>query len=111
MQYLIDGYNLLFFGDETKSSLRSRRQTIIQSLQKEFTQLHMKGTVVFDGSHRPDEQSGLSNKSPLVIAYSHQGQTADRYILEKLEAAKTPSELTIVTNDKGLAMQARNFGA
>ncbi len=71
----------------------------------------MKGTVVFDGSHQPDEQSGLSYKSPLVIAYSHQGQTADQYILEKLEVAKTPSELTIVTNDKGLSMHARNYGA
>lgn len=111
MHYLIDGYNLLFFGDESKSSLRSRRQTIIQSLKKEFTQLRMKGTVIFDGSHRADEESGLSYKSPLVIVYSHQGQTADQYILEKLEAAKTPSELTIVTNDKGLAMHARNFGA
>lgn len=71
----------------------------------------MKGIVVFDGAHQADEQSGLSYKSPLVIAYSHQGQTADQYILEKLESAKKPSELTIVTNDKGLAMHARNYGA
>ena len=111
MHYLIDGYNLLFHGDESKDTLRSKRQTIVQSLQKEFALLHMKGTVVFDGAHEPDEQSGLSYKSPLVIAYSHQGQTADAYILEKLEAAKTPSELTIVTNDKGLSMHARNYGA
>lgn len=111
MHYLIDGYNLLFYGDESKSTLQSKRQTIIQSLQKEFALLHMKGTVVFDGTHEPGEQSGLSYKSPLVIAYSHQGQTADQYILEKLEASKTPSELTIVTNDKRLAMHARNYGA
>lgn len=111
MHYLIDGYNLLFAWDESKSSLRSKRQTIIHSLQKEFYLLHLRGTVVFDGSHQPDEQSGLSYKSPLVIAYSHQGQTADQYILEKLETAKTPSELTIVTNDKSLAMHARNYGA
>ncbi len=111
MHYLIDGYNLLFFGDETKTSLKSRRQTIVGSLQKEFALLHLKGTVVFDGSHRADEQSGLSYKSPLVIAYSHQGQTADQYILEKLESANRPSEITIVTNDKGLAMHARDYGA
>lgn len=111
MHYLIDGYNLLFYGDESKSTLKSRRQTIVQSLQKEFSLLRMKGTIVFDGSHRAGEQSGLSYKSPLVIAYSHQGQTADQYILEKLESSKTHSELTIVTNDKALAMHVREYGA
>jgi len=110
MHYLIDGYNLLFYWEELSGSFQSKRQIIIRSLQKEFSLLHLKGTVVFDGSHAPDEQSGLSYKSPLVIAYSHQGQTADQYILEKLETAEKPSELTVVTNDKTLATFARDQG-
>jgi predicted RNA-binding protein with PIN domain len=67
--------------------------------------------VVFDGSHPAGEQSGLSYKSPLVIAYSHHGQSADQYILEKLESAKIPANITVVTNDKFLSSQARSYGA
>lgn len=111
MRYLIDGYNLLFFQDESKSSLRSQRQNVVQLLQKEFSHLGLEGIVIFDGSHQADEQSGLSYKSPLVIAYSPKGQTADQYILEKLESAKIPSDITVVTNDKSLASQARALGA
>ncbi len=111
MHYLIDGYNLLFYRGESKSSLQSQRQTIVHSLQKEFGLLHLEGMVIFDGSHRAGEQSGLSYKSPLIIAYSHQGQTADQYILEKLECAKIPANITVVTNDKFLSSQARGYGA
>lgn len=111
MYYLIDGYNLLFFQDESKSTLHSQRQNIVRLLQKEFSHLGLEGIVVFDGSHQADEQSGLSYKSPLIIAYSPKGQTADRYILEKLESAKVPSDVTVVTNDKSLASQVRALGA
>ncbi len=111
MHYLIDGYNLLFYSSESKSSLCSQRQSIVRSLQKEFALLHFEGTVVFDGAHQAGEQSGLSYKSPLVIAYSHHGQSADQYILEKLESSKAASEITVVTNDKFLSSQARGYGA
>jgi len=111
MYFLIDGYNLLFRLSESKNSLQLQRQTIIRSLQKEFKCLHLEGTVVFDGRHQRDEQSGLSYQSPLVIAYSHKGQTADQYILEKLETASTPSDIAVVTDDRFLATTARGLKA
>lgn len=111
MHYLIDGYNLLFRLSEGKPSLQSQRQTIIRSLQKEFSLLSLEGTIIFDGSHRREEQSGLSYRSPLVIAYSPSGETADQYILEKIETAATPSQITVVTDDRSLASQARSLGA
>lgn len=109
--YLIDGYNLLFRLMESKNSLESQRHLIIRSLQKEFQHLHLKGMIVFDGRHHHDEQSGLSYQSPLIIAYSHRGQTADQYILEKLETARLPSHITVVTDDRFLATAARGFKA
>jgi predicted RNA-binding protein with PIN domain len=111
MYFLIDGYNLLFRLSESKKSLQFQRQTVIVSLQKEFKCLRLEGTLVFDGRHRYDEQSGLSYHSPLVIAYSHKGQTADQYILEKLEMARVPSDITVVTDDRFLATTARGLKA
>lgn len=111
MHYLIDGYNLLFRLIESKKSLQSQRQMIVRSLQIEFKQLHLEGTLVFDGRHRRDEQSGLSYKSPLIIAYSHSGETADQFILSQLETATTPSQITVVTDDRFLASSARGLGA
>ena len=111
MRYLIDGYNLLFCLIDSKKTLQSQRQTIIRSLQHEFAALHLEGTIVFDGSHVRGEQSGLSYKSPLIIAYSFSGESADQYILEKIETFAKPSELTVVTNDKTLSSAARSLGA
>lgn len=111
MPYLIDGYNLLFKLLESKNSLQAQRQTIIRSLQIEFKLLHLTGTIVFDGRHRLGEQSNLAYHSPLIIAYSHENETADQYILDKLETAKTPSEITVVTDDRFLSSSARTRGA
>jgi len=111
MYFLIDGYNLLFRLHESKKTLQFQRNTIIRSLQNEFKSLHLEGMVVFDGRYRHDEQSGLSYHSPLIIYYSHKGQTADQAILEKLETSDISSQTTVVTDDKSLATAARSFKA
>jgi uncharacterized protein len=111
MQYLIDGYNFLFRLIESRRPLQSQRQLLIRSLQIEFKKLGLAGTLVFDGRHRRDEQSGLSYHSPLVIAYSHSGQTADQYILEQLENSVLASQATVVTDDRFLSSSARTLGA
>jgi predicted RNA-binding protein with PIN domain len=111
MYFLIDGYNLLFRLQESKKSLQFQRQGIIHSLQKEFKCLRLHGTIVFDGRHRHDEESGLSYHSPLIIEYSHKGQTADQAIIEKLETAPVPSQITVVTDDRFLATMARGLKA
>jgi predicted RNA-binding protein with PIN domain len=111
MHYLIDGYNLMFRLLESKKNLQSQRETVIRSLQKEFKCLHLHGTIVFDGRYFHGEQSGLSYHSPLTIAYSHSGESADQYIVEKLETASAPGEITVVTDDRFLAAAARSHGA
>jgi predicted RNA-binding protein with PIN domain len=109
--YLIDGYNLIFSLIESKESLQTLRYKVIRSLQKHFTSRKISGTLVFDGAHRRDEESGLSYSSPLIIAYAPKGQTADSYIVEQIEAASNPKEITVVTNDKGLSLHAKSAGA
>lgn len=109
--YLIDGYNLIFSFAQSKESLQTLRQKIIRALQKQFAQHAVAGTLVFDGAHKRDEESGLSYSSPLIIAYTPIGQSADEYIIERLEMATNPKQITVVTNDRGLRMHVKSHGA
>lgn len=109
--YFIDGYNLLFSLIHTKMSLQTMRQKLIRYLQKKFAARRTSGLLVFDGMHRRDEESGLSYPSPLTVAYAPKGISADEYIVEQIEIAREPKSITVVTNDRGLAMHAKSLGA
>jgi predicted RNA-binding protein with PIN domain len=106
MFYLIDGYNVLFYYLDSKRKFANQRSLLIQYFQEKFAQIHLSGILVFDGSHKRDEESGLSYKSPLEIVYTPKGQNADSYIVEKLTLSKNPKQITVVTNDKGLERHA-----
>ncbi len=109
--YYIDGYNFIFSLIESNETIQTLRQRVIHLLQKKFAQLKLSGTVVFDGSHKRGEESGLSYPSPLIVAYSPKGQSADEYIIEKIESAANPKTMTVVTNDRGLIRHVRSMGA
>lgn len=111
MYYYIDGYNLLFHFLAPQKNLKALRGEVVLYLQKRFFALHLQGMVVFDGAHRRDEESGLSYPSPLIIAYSPKGQTADEYILEEISRTKRPQNCTVVTNDRTLILHAKSLGA
>ncbi len=110
MFYFIDGYNLIFYFTDSKQPLLQLRKKLITHLQKAFAALKLKGMVVFDGAQRQDEGSGLSYANPLEIAYASEGQTADEYILERVEGNKKPHLITVVTNDKSLVRHVRSLG-
>ncbi|MBX7066991.1 MAG: NYN domain-containing protein [Parachlamydiales bacterium] len=111
MIYLIDGYNVIFSLIHTKDSLQKMREKVIHYLQKRFAAKKISGMLVFDGAHRRDEESGLSYPSPLIVAYAPKGQSADEYIVEKIRVSKSPKQITVVTNDRGLRMHAKSAGA
>lgn len=111
MEYLIDGYNLIFSLIKSKESLQTLRQQVIRYLQKKFTSRKLSGMVIFDGAHRRDEESGLSYPSPLIVAYTPKGQSADAYIVEQISIAHNPKEIMVITNDKGLIRHAKSAGA
>lgn len=83
---------------------------MIHYFQNVFSTLELSGFLIFDGSHKKDEQSGKVYKSPLEITYTPKGQTADCYILEMISHQKNKKSITVVTNDSGLKRQARSYG-
>lgn len=111
MLYYIDGYNLIFCLTNSKHPLIHQRKSIALFLQKQFASLNLEGILVFDGSERGFGGSSRAYASPLQIVYSPKGQTADEYILEKLEGRKKNSLSTVVSNDRSLCSHARSLGA
>lgn len=109
--YLLDGYNLLFTLTESDHPLSDQRQRMVRFLQKRFAALKLEGIVVFDGKVRHHEESGRSYPSPLEIVYTQKGQSADAFIIEKLELSNKARQITVVTNDKGLIANVRSYGA
>jgi predicted RNA-binding protein with PIN domain len=109
--YLIDGYNLLFHFDLPQKSFDAQRETVIYFLQQEFALFRLEGTIIFDGASYPNEDSGLFYRSPLYVAYSSNDQTADDYILEKIEFSSIPAQMTVITNDRALKNSAVRLGA
>lgn len=83
---------------------------MIQYLKDLFEKLDLGGLLIFDGSHKRDEESGRGYQSPLEIIYTPKGLSADLYILEILECQNNKRAVTLVTNDEGLKRQARALG-
>jgi len=111
MFFLIDGYNLLFSWLDTKESMEKKRARLVLWIQREFKQMKLHGIIVFDGAHRRDEESGLSYPNPMELAYTPKGQSADQYILDRVEALKNRKNAMVVSNDRGLKSQASAMGA
>lgn len=110
MLYILDGYNLLFTLTESAQPLAQQRQKIIHFLQKKFASFRMDGILVFDGRVRQGEESGRSYPSPLEVIYTPKGQSADQFIIERIESSQNPRQITVVTNDRGLIANSRPFG-
>ena len=111
MYFLIDGYNLLFSWIEGKESIEKKREHLVNWIQREFKDMHLHGIIVFDGAHKSDEESGLSYPSPMELAFTPKGQSADENILDRVEMLSNRKSATVVTNDQGLKRQAGAFGA
>ncbi len=111
MEYLLDGYNILFSLDNSSQGFKVQREKLIEYLQERFTALKLKGLLIFDGFHRKEEESGRSYKSPLEIIYTPKDQNADSFIVEKIQLSKNPKEFVLVTNDAGLKRHARALGS
>jgi predicted RNA-binding protein with PIN domain len=115
MDYVVDACNLIFrdrFLEETLDNrgFQAARAQLVAMLST-FAQTEglKKIIAVFDGSekaaHRPRRQSESSGK--VVLFYADPRANADRMIVEMVENAKRPGEITVVSSDKGLVRQVQ----
>ncbi|MFA5250285.1 MAG: NYN domain-containing protein [Parachlamydiales bacterium] len=117
MNYYIDGYNLLFsfapktaFSEEKK--FQKAREKLIFWVQAKIKNLKPAQTLlVFDGIMQKNTWDQVNlNFENLMIIYTAE-KSADLYLLEEIAKAKTPQEITLVTNDLKLSLEARALGA
>lgn len=107
MHYLIDGYNLLFRVFKEENALEEQRRLLTTFLEKATKG---RATLIFDSAFQLGE-SERSHYKTLEVIYTAHGQTADEYILEMIEKAPIPQEITVVTSDKPLGRHVRDLQA
>ena len=107
MHYIVDGYNLLFRILTSSVDLATRRQTIIENLNKKIQVVGIDVTIVFD-SHYRLEEGHKSHYNHLEIQFTSRGVTADDWIIEKVKRLPHPEREIVVTSDKKLAWSVRH---
>lgn len=111
MQYLVDGYNLLFFLSGPIKDIRKKREALLSALEDLLSNISVPTTVIFEGKHQADEESGRVQFPHFLVIFAPKGKSADDYILEFLSYTFYPAEFTVVSSDLKLCSQARNLGA
>jgi hypothetical protein len=109
MRYLIDTYNLLHTADTMGGPLGGMTvRKLCQYLAAAPNSV--KATLVLDGRAKPDEPS--ENEFPDVnLVYSGTGVPADTVIAQTVERSTSHKKLTVVSNDRAVASQARSHFA
>ena len=114
---LVDGYNIIHALPEFRKLLDSKlsdaRAALIHSLgrlaaaKKGNVTIH----VFFDAKKTPDFLGDSEPHLAGVEVHFSEGQNADEAMLDFLHRFPNLAEVTVVTNDVGLARRARDEGA
>ena len=109
MDYIIDGYNLIFqCGLQTRSAsddmLRKARQRMIHEILAGVSKTVAKRiTIVFDAAERPLLAKGNSESiGGMKIFYADQYDDADSMIEHLIAKHSVPRKLTVVSSDHRL---------
>jgi predicted RNA-binding protein with PIN domain len=108
MPYLVDGSNLL--GALAAGSRESEvaRQALLATLAARLREVRARVVIVFDGG--PEAGKSESVLGPLAVRYSG-SRSADDVIAELVGRDPAPSNLIVVTDDRGLSARVRPAGA
>ena len=119
MRYVIDACNLIFAHEPLEDTLdkhgfQSAREMLVAILGRFAHSERLDDLVaVFDGSekgaHRPRQQREAAGK--VLLIYASPRANADQAIIEMVEDAQRPGEITVVTGDKFIINCVRRAGA
>ncbi len=110
MHYLVDGYNLLFRFLKA-NPLEKTRQAMIEELNTAVSELNLSVTLVFDGGKDSLPPTLRHHFKAIELIYTTGDASADHYILETVQEAHQPKNLTIITNDRELSSRCKREGA
>jgi predicted RNA-binding protein with PIN domain len=104
MEYLIDAYNLVHAAAALGGPLRPMT---IRLLCRYLAAAGYRATLVLDGRAKPDEP-GPAEFPQLTLTYAGTGVSADNVIAQLVELSPHRRKVTVVTNDRAVALQARS---
>lgn len=92
--------------------MQDKRELFIDALAAALEAAGIEASVVFDSSHAHGSLFPSSSHTypHVAIIFSPAGLTADDYILEYLEGHSNAKGLTLVTDDRHLALFAKDHG-
>jgi hypothetical protein len=103
LPYLLDGNNLI--GRERRGPGSGEdRDALVREVSDRLRSTQARVILFFDGAGDPVSLGSLS------VRYAGAG-TADDAILREVAQSARPQEITVVTEDRGLARRARDGGA
>ena len=109
MHYLIDTYNLLHTAAASGGPLGSLDVRLL-CRHLSAAPNSFKATLILDGRPKPDEPS--PNEFPDIgLVYSGTGVKADTVIAQMIERSPHRKKLSVVTNDRAVALHARRHNA
>jgi len=112
MRYLVDAYNFLFrLSTDWHFDLRRQRETLIRAFNEKVEELKLDITLVFDGADMPRGDYTRGHWKNVEVVYTHEGLSADDYILHRLDEARKPKLYTVVSSDNVLNRMAKQRGA
>ncbi|SCA62952.1 Uncharacterized protein SCG7086_AG_00130 [Chlamydiales bacterium SCGC AG-110-P3] len=110
MHYYVDGYNLLFYLSENPgSTLEDQREQLLETINYNASLLNLSVTVVFDAGASP--VTHRFTHCNIEVAFADSSTNADQWIYEHVEHNKNPKIVTVVTNDRRLALDCKQLGA
>jgi predicted RNA-binding protein with PIN domain len=117
MRYIVDGYNVINASDLfISSTLEGRRDKLFDFIRnnRPHGSVNNSITVVFDcRTKNPYESNGYntSHLGEIEVIFSDGTIIADDIIAQKCDEAENPSEIIVITNDKGIHRRIALSGA
>ena len=109
MQYLIDGYNLLFRLLHKGQEVRQARESMIVELSQKAALSDLDITLVSTLSIKKELRQSRK-EGAIRVVYTNEGETADEWIIRECKKATGNTEDRVVTSDKRLAVHIRVKG-
>ena len=111
MRYLIDGYNLLYqvgviHVQVGARALEKARVALLDRLAAALGDSAGDAVVVFDARHAPPGTPRLSQHRGVQVHFTRREQ-ADDLIEDLIAQARSPQDLTVVSNDRRIVDSAR----
>ena len=110
MPILIDGHNLIGRMPALSLADPEDERQLLELLLSYRSRTRKAVTVVFDpggGYALP----GTRRQGGVEVVFAPHGSSADQVIVRRVRHSRDPAGITVVTSDRELASEARNYGA